>query len=164
MLDSFKHQLKDFGRELGCIWKSLSEGWHALSGRSSDPLARFFRNNKDITSPVNGALAACRRWSKLAGEVTGKIIMARPETPDMEQKYCHVMVEGNVIYLSVEKHLASRTHGVLYSIMERACGAFGRTLHRRVDVDQAASRCTKGVSSARRPKAGNESSKTITLS
>jgi HSP20 family protein len=151
MLDSFKHRLKDFGREPGCIWKSFSEGWHALSGRSSDPLARFFRNNKDMTSPVSGALAACRRWSKLAGEVTGKIIMARPETPAMEQRYCHVMVEGNVIYLSVEKHSAGRTHGVLYSIME----------HRRVDVDQAASRCTKGVSSARRPEAGGESSKTI---
>jgi HSP20 family protein len=161
MLDSFKHRLKNLGREPGSIWESLSGGWHALSGRSSDPLARFFRNNKDMTSPVSGALAACRRWSKLAGEVTGKIIMTRTQTPAMEQRYCHVMVEGNVIYLSVEKHSAGRTHGVLYSIMERACGAFGRTLHRRVDVDQAASRCTKGVSSARRPEAGGESSKTI---
>jgi HSP20 family protein len=164
MLDSFKHRLKDFGREFGCIWKSFPGGWHALSGPSSGPLARFFRTNKDMTSPVSGALAACRRWSKLAGEVTGKIIMARPEAPSMEQKYCHVMVEDNVIYLSVEKHLASRTHGVLHSIMERACGAFGRTLHRLVHVDQAATRGTKGVSSARRPKAGGESSKTIPLS
>jgi len=168
MLDSLKQAGKNIGREIGHTWESLSEGWRELLSRSSDALTHFSRNSKNGLRPENGALATLPRWGLLVGEVeeTDKEIVVRVEVPGMEKEDCRITIEGNVLYLSGEKRFKQETHDSTYHVMERAYGAFQRTisLPRNVDVDKAEASYKNGVMSIRLPKVAGGNNRTIRVS
>lgn len=167
MLDSLKQAGKNIGRELGRAWENLSEGWRELLSRSNDALTHFSRN-KNETQTEGGALATFPRWGLLAGEVeeTDSEIVVRVEVPGMEREDCHITIDGNLLYLSGEKHFKREASDSTYHVMERAYGAFQRTipLPRNVDMDKAEANYKSGVLSIRLPKVVGENSRTIRLS
>ncbi len=168
MLDSLKQAGKNIGRELSRTWESLSDGWRELLSRSSEALTHFSRSNKNETHPGDGALATFPRWSLLAGEVeeTDKDIVVRVEVPGMEKENCRITIDGNLLCLSGEKHFERETVDSTYHVMERAYGAFQRTipLPRSVDASKAEASYKNGVLSIRLPKVTGESGKTIPVS
>ena len=169
MLDNLKQAGKNIGRELGRAWENLSEGWRELLSRSSDALTHFAHNKDEVRQGQDGgALATFPRWSLLAGEVeeTAKEIVVRIETPGMEKEDCHITIEGNVLYLSGEKHFQREDIGSTYHVMERAYGSFQRAipLPRNVDTDNAEASYKNGVLTVRLPKSDNVTAKAITLS
>lgn len=176
MLDSLKHAGMNIGRELGRelgrglgrAWEGLSEGWRELLSRSSNALTHFSPNRRDEAQPESGALATFPRWSLLAGEVeeTDKEIVVRVEVPGMEKNDCRITIEGNMLHLRGEKHFERETGGSTYHVMERAYGAFQRTipLPRNVDTDRAEANYRNGVLSIRLPKAAADNSRNIRVS
>jgi len=156
MLNSLKQTGRNIGHEIGRTWENLSEGWRELLSRSSDALTHFARN-KDEKQGEKGALATFPQWSLLAGEVeeTGKEIVVRVELPGMEKDDCSITIEGNILYLSGEKRFARDTDDSTYHVMERAYGAFQRTipLPRNVDMEKAKASFKNGVLTVRLPKA-----------
>lgn len=168
MLDSLKEAGKNIGRELGRAWENLSEGWRELLSRSNDALTHFSHSNKNEPPSKGGELAPFPRWSLLAGEVeeTDKEIVVRVEAPGMEKEDCRIAIEGNMLHLSGEKRFERETHDSTYHVMERAYGAFQRTipLPRGVDADKAEASYKNGVLTVRLPKVASEKGRTIPVS
>ena len=171
MLDSLKQAGKNIGRELNRAWENLSEGWRELLSRSGDSLTHF-AHGKDVeetaASPLATSLAKFPRWSLLAGEVeeTGKDVVVRVEVPGMDKDDCRITIEGNMLYLSGEKRFERETHDSTYHVMERAYGAFQRSipLPRNVDIDKAEASYKNGVLTVRLPKSGGDTAKSIPVS
>ncbi len=168
MLDSLKQAGVNMGRELGRAWEGLSEGWRELLGRSGSALTHFSLDRRDEAQPGRGAPAAFPRWSLLAGEVeeTDKEIVVRVEVPGLEKKDCRITIEGNMLHLSGEKHFEWESGGGTYHVMERAYGAFQRTIRlpRNVDTDRAEANYRNGVLSIRLPKAATDNPRNIRVS
>jgi HSP20 family protein len=138
MLDSLKQAGKNVGREISRTWENMSEGWRDLLNRSSNALTHFSHHEARHPETKQGdALATFPRWSLLAGEVeeTDKEILVRVEAPGMEKEDCRITIEGNVLYLSGEKRYARESHDSTYHVMERAYGAFQRTIPLPCNVD-----------------------------
>ena len=167
MLNSLKQAGKNIGRELSRTWENLSEGWRELLSRSNNALTHFSRS-KDVEQAESRELATFPRWSLLAGEVeeTEKEIVVSVEVPGMEKEDCHITIEGNTLYLSGEKRFERETQDSTYHVMERAYGAFQRSipLPRNVDIDKADASYKNGVLTVRLPKAGSENIKSIKVS
>ena len=167
MLNSLKQTGKNIGHEISRAWESLSEGWHELLSRSSDALTHFTRH-KDDAQEGGSALATLPRRSLLAGELeeTDKDVLVRVELPGMDRDDCIVTIEGNLLRLSGEKRFERETHDSTYHVMERAYGAFERSipLPRNVNVEQAEASFKNGVLTVRLPKQGATSSKSIRVS
>ena len=90
----------------------------------------------------------------------------RVEVPGMQKEDCRITIEDNLLCLSGEKRFERETSGSTYHVMERAYGAFQRTipLPRNVDADKAEASYKNGVLSIRLPKVAGENSRTITVS
>ncbi len=170
MLNSLKQTGKNISREIGRAWESLSEGWRELLSRSGDALTHFGRHKggKEEDKNEGGALATFPQWSLLAGEVeeTPTDIVVRVEVPGMEKEDCRITIDGNVLYLSGEKHLERETHDSTYHVMERAYGVFERAiaLPRNVNIDKAEAHYKNGVLTVRLPKEGSGKAKSIQVS
>lgn len=164
MLDTLKQSGRKLGHELGRAWDTLSEGWREMFSRSSDALTQFV-HGKEEQHPKDSLLAPFPRWSLLAGEVeeTDKEIVVRLELPGMQKEDCQITVDGNVLYVSGEKHAERSSHDSTYHVMERAYGSFQRTiaLPRNVFADRAKASFKNGVMTVRLPKANGEKSHTI---
>ena len=158
MLDTLKQAGKNIGREINRAWESLSEGWRELLSRGSDSLTHF-SHPKGKETQEGGALATSLarfpRWSLLAGEVeeTEKDVVVRVEVPGMEKEDCNITIEGNMLHLSGEKRFERETHDSTYHVMERAYGAFRRSipLPSNVDIDKAEANYKNGVLTVRLP-------------
>jgi len=167
MLDSLKQAGRNIGRELSRTWENLSEGWRELLSRSSNALTHFSLNKAEALTQ-SGSLATFPRWGLLSGEVEemDNEIVVRVEVPGMEKEDISITIEGNTLYLSGEKRYERETRDSTYHVMERAYGAFQRSipLPRNVDADGAKASYKNGVLSIRLPKMTGESSRTIRLS
>lgn len=167
MLDSLKLSGKKIGHEIGRAWDSLAEDWREMSSRSGDALTPFV-HGKEEEHPKDSLLAPFPRWSLLAGEVeeTGKEIVVRLELPGMQKEDCQIAVDGNVLYVSGEKHAERSRHDSTYHVMERAYGSFQRTiaLPRNVFADRATAAYKNGVMTIHLPKANGEKSHLIPVS
>jgi HSP20 family protein len=167
MLNSLKQTSQTLGREITRAWESLSDGWHELLSRSSNALTHFKRNKDDMPD-TGGALATFPSWSLLAGELeeTAKDMVVRVELPGMDKDDCQIRIEGNVLYLSGEKRFERDTDESTYHVMERAYGAFQRSipLPRNVNIDQAEASFKNGVLIVRLPKEGSDKGKSIAVS
>ena len=133
MLNTLKQAGKNIGRELNRAWESLSEGWRELISRGGESLTHFThvrQNEGEDGGGVPETSDAFPRWSLLAGEVeeTAKDIVVRVEAPGMEKEDCRISIEGNMLHVSGEKRFERETHDSTYHIMERAYGAFQRTI------------------------------------
>jgi HSP20 family protein len=166
MLDALKQTSKNIGREISRAWDNLSEGWRELLSRGSDSLTLFTRH-KDETQTEN-ALVTFPRWSLLAGELeeTDKDVLVRVEVPGMDKDDCRITIEGNLLRLSGEKRFERETHDSTYHVMERAYGAFERTipLPRNVNIDKAEASVRNGVLTVRLPKEGMDKSRSLKVS
>ena len=165
MLDSLKQAGRTIGRELNRAWESLAEGWRELLSRSGDALTHFARD-KDADQQT--ALATFPHWSLLAGEVeeTSNDVVVRVEVPGMKKEDCSISIEGNTLKLSGEKHIERETHDSTYHVMERAYGAFQRSipLPRNVDIDRAEASYSNGVLTVRLPKTASEQARSVPVS
>ena len=99
-------------------------------------------------------------------EETDKDVLVRLELPGMEKDDCQITIEGNMLHLSGEKRFEREAHDSTYHLMERAYGAFERSipLPRNVNVEQAEASFKNGVLTVRLPKQGATSSKSIRVS
>lgn len=167
MLNSLKETGKTLGREISRAWESLSEGWHELLSRSGNALTHFTRRKED-EQPASSELAAFPRWSLLAGELeeTAKDVVVRIEVPGMDKDDCQITIEGNMLHLSGEKRFERETSDSTYHVMERAYGAFQRSipLPRNVNIDKAQASVKNGVLTVRLPKQGGDKSRSISVS
>ncbi|MEK7792386.1 MAG: Hsp20/alpha crystallin family protein [Pseudomonadota bacterium] len=168
MLDSLKVAGKNISQELGRTWENLRSGWNELLTRSNDALIHFTHKKDEDLSETSSFISAFPSWSLLAGEIeeTDKDILVRIEVPGMEKEDFHLTVDGNFLYLSGEKHVKRESIESTFHIMERAYGAFQRTipLPRNVDADKAEASYKSGVLMIRLPKATGGSIRTISLS
>lgn len=167
MLDSLKKTGKNIGREINRAWDNLSEGWNELFSRSGNALTRFTR--RKVNAPDDRAdLALLPSWSLLAGELeeTGKDVVVRVELPGMDKDNCSVTIEGNVLYVIGEKRFERETTDSTYHLMERAYGAFRRSivLPRNVDTAKAKASFKNGVLTVRLPKQGGNEARSIPVS
>jgi HSP20 family protein len=167
MLDSLKQTSQTLGREISRAWDNLSEGWHELLSRSSNALTHFTHHKTD-TKKAGGELASFPSWSLLAGELeeTDKDMLVRIELPGMDKNDCQIRIEGNVLYLSGEKRFVRETKDSTYHVMERAYGAFHRSipLPRNVAIDKAEASFKNGVLTVRLPKEGSNQARSIAVS
>jgi HSP20 family protein len=160
MLNTLSHTSKNLGQEIGRAWDKLTEGWRELLSRSSAALTHF-GHHKDSKAggdkQAGSALAGFPRWGLLAGEVeeTAGEVVVRIELPGLDKQDCQVSIEGNLLQLRGEKRFERETHNSTYHMMERAYGAFQRTipLPRNVSVDHARASFSHGVLTVRLPKA-----------
>lgn len=153
----------DIGREISRAWDSLSEGWHELLSRGSNALTHFTHRKAEKEAPDR--MVAFPRWSLLAGELeeTGKDVIVRVELPGMDKDDCSVTIEGNVLLLRGEKRFERETDDSTYHVMERAYGAFQRTipLPRNVNIEHAQAKFKNGVLTVRLPKTDTARSESI---
>lgn len=167
MLNSLKETGKTLGREISRAWESLSEGWHELLSRSGNALTHFTRRKED-EQQASSELAAFPRWSLLAGELeeTAKDVVVRIEVPGMDKDDCQITIEGNMLHLSGEKRFERETSDSTYHVMERAYGAFQRSipLPRNVNIDKAQASVKNGVLTVRLPKQGGDKARSISVS
>lgn len=167
MLDSLKESGKTIGRGLERAWDSLAEGWREMFNRGSEALTHFVRG-KEEDAPGSSALTAFPHWSLLAGEVeeTDQDVVVRLELPGLQKEDCRITVDGNLLYVSGEKHIERSSHGSTYHVMERAYGSFHRAiaLPRKVDADKARAAFKNGVLCVRLPKLDQGSSRRIVVS
>ncbi len=168
MFDSFRQAGESISRELSHTWENLTEGWHELLSRSNDALTHFVRKNDEEKNLENShSITSFPRWSLLAGEVeeTDKEILVRIEVPGMEKEDLQMMIDGNVLYLSGEKHFERESRDSNYHIMERAYGAFKRAipLPHNVCTDDAEASYKNGVLKIHLPKTSSEKVKNIPL-
>lgn len=164
MLNSLKQTGRNIGREINRAWESLTEGWHELLSRSGNALTQFTRRKAD--EQRSGAeLAMSPRWSLLAGELeeTSKDVVVRVELPGMDKDNCTITIDGNVLHLSGEKHFERETDDSTYHFMERAYGAFQRSiaLPRNVNTAKAKASFKNGVLTVRLPKQGGDKATSI---
>lgn len=167
MLNTLKQTGKNIGREINRAWDNLAEGWHELLSRSGNALTRFTHRKAD-ESDDGADLSLLPSWSLLAGELeeTGKDVVVRVELPGMDKDNCSITIEGNVLHLSGEKRFERETTDSTYHLMERAYGAFRRSivLPRNVNTAKAKASFKNGVLTVRLPKQGGDEARSIPVS
>lgn len=86
-------------------------------------------------------------------------MLLRLELPGLDKDDCKIVIEGNVLHLSGEKRFERETDDSTYHVMERAYGAFQRSivLPRNVNIEQAQASFKNGVLTVRLPKQGSDS-------
>ena len=159
MLNTLKQTGRNIGREINRAWDNLSEGWRELLSRSSHALTHFARG-KELAEPEERVMdivpPGFPRWSLLAGELeeTPRDVLVRVELPGLDKEDCRVTIEGNVLRVSGEKRFERDTEDSTYHVMERAYGAFERTipLPRNVAIEQARASFKNGVLTVHLPK------------
>ncbi len=166
MLDSIKQTGRSISRELSHAWGSLSSGWHELLSRSSNALTHFTHGKSDEKSDTLAG-DTFPTWSLLAGELeeTGKDVVVRLELPGMDKEDCEVILDGNTLYVSGEKHSERETSDSTYHVMERAYGYFQRAipLPRNVTLDHANASFKNGVLTVRLPKTADASDRSYSI-
>lgn len=157
MLDALKETGKNIGTEINRAWDNLTEGWRELLSRSSNALTHFKRHQDDKLKD-GGVPATFPRWSLLSGELeeTAHDLVVRVEVPGMDKDDCQVTIVGDTLFLSGEKRFKRETHDSTYHVLERAYGAFQRSipLPCKVKIDQAEASYKNGVLTVRLPKEG----------
>lgn len=164
MLDSLKEAGKNIGHEIGRAWDVVSDGWRELFSRSSNALTHF-SHTRDVSPPPGAIFAPYPRWSLLASEVeeTENEIVVRIELPGMDKKDCQVTIEGNRLILTGRKHFERVNDDSEFHVMERAYGAFQRSiaLPKNVRDELAEASYRNGVLTIRLPKQETAQSRSI---
>jgi HSP20 family protein len=89
----------------------------------------------------------------------------RLELPGMDKADCQVILDGNTLYLSGEKHPERETSDSTYHVKERAYGFFQRAipLPRNVTLNEAHAAFKNGVLTVRLPKAAGASDRSHSI-
>ena len=158
MLDSLREAGKSIGRELNRAWESLSDGWRELLSRCSNALVHFERSG-------NGNDDQFPRWSLMNAEVeeTPAELVVRLEMPGVGKESFSIRIVGNTLFIRGEKRWLRESAGSTYHLVERAYGAFERTivLPKNVDSEKSQASYVDGILSVRLPKAVSETVRNI---
>ena len=158
MLDSLREAGKSIGRELNRAWESLSDGWRELLSRCSNALVHFERSG-------NGNDDQFPRWSLMYAEVeeTPAELVVRLEMPGVGKESFSIRIVGNTLFIRGEKRWLRESEGSTYHLVERAYGAFERTivLPKNVDSEKSQASYVDGILSVRLPKAVSETVRNI---
>ena len=142
----------------------MADGWRELLARSSNALTHF-SHTRDVSPPPGAIFAPYPRWSLLASEVeeTEKEIVVRIELPGMDKKDCQVTIEGKRLILTGRKHFERVSDDSEFHVMERAYGAFQRSiaLPKNVRDELAEASYRNGVLTIRLPKQETAQSRSI---
>lgn len=164
MLNSIRRTGKTIGRELNTAWARLAEGWRELAGHSGAALTHFSHNASE-SQEAEKSLSVLPCWGLVAGEVeeTKNHLLVRVELPGMEKEDFRIIIEGNLLCISGEKHFSREAHDSTYHFMERAYGAFERTipLPHQVDAGRAESSYRNGILEVRLPKVRSRHALTV---
>lgn len=167
MLQTLKETGKDIGTEIGRAWDSLSDGWRDLLSRSNSALTRFTRAGQEKRQDSSNE-ERLPRWGLLAGELaeTAKEVVVRVELPGLDKEDCEISIEGNVLQVRGEKRFERESSDSTYHVMQRAYGAFQRSiaLPRNVDTEHAQASFKNGVLTVRLPKEGSDQPRRIAVS
>ncbi len=159
MLDSLKEAGKSIGRELTRAWESLSDGWRELLSRCGSALARYERPKYDHESDS----FPC--WGLINAEVeeTPSDLVVRVEMPGVGKESFSIQIIGNTLFIRGEKQLVRESEESTYHLVERAYGAFERTiaLPKNVDSERSQASYVNGVLLIRLPKAISETVRNI---
>ncbi len=159
MLDSLKEAGKSIGRELTHAWESLSDGWRELLGRCSSALVRYERLKYDNESDS----FPC--WGLVNAEVEETVsdLVVRVEMPGVDKGSFSIQMIGNTLFIRGEKQLVRESEGSTYHLVERAYGAFERTiaLPQNVDSEKSQASYVNGVLLIRLPKTISETVRNI---
>jgi HSP20 family protein len=159
MLDSLKEAGKSIGRELTRAWESLSDGWRELLSRCSSALVRYERPKYDNESDS----FPC--WGLVNAEVeeTASDLVVRVEMPGVDKGSFSIQMIGNTLFIRGEKQLVRESEGSTYHLVERAYGAFERTiaLPQNVDSEKSQASYVNGVLLIRLPKTISETVRNI---
>ena len=114
---------------------------------------RLFNTFFDVPAPANGG--SLRRWVPAMDLVeTDDSYVLRADLPGLSEGDINIEVENNVLTVSGERKAEHEDKGEGYYRVERAFGAFSRslTLPKGVDADAVTARFDRGVLEVRIPK------------
>jgi HSP20 family protein len=138
--------LKNLGDTVRHGWHDLADNWRDLVDRGSSALTRFFPRQ---TADEAGSALAFPRWGMLAGEVIDQKneIIVQLELPGVRKEDCKVSVVDGYLCVEGEKRTTHEHTGSSYRMMQRAYGAFRRTvqLPPEADADSAHAELRDGV-------------------
>jgi HSP20 family protein len=128
---------------------------------------RLFNTAFDAPVPGgNGGSGAARRWMPAMDLVeTGDHFVLRADLPGLSEDDVKIEVEDGVLTVSGERRSEHEAKGEGYHRVERAFGAFSRslTLPRGVDADAVEAAFDKGVLEVRIPKPEERKPRRITI-
>ncbi len=116
---------------------------------------RLFNTFFDAPSPGNGGQAVARRWIPAMDVVeTDDSFVLRADLPGMSEQDVNIELEDNVLTISGERKAEHERNGEGYYRVERAWGAFSRslTLPEGVEADAVKASFDTGVLEVRIPK------------
>ena len=130
-------------------WEPLRE-----FGALQNEMNRLFNTVFDTPAPGNGG-ATMRRWMPAMDLVeTDDAYVLRADLPGLDEKDVSIEFEDNVLTISGERKSEHESKSEGYHRVERAFGAFSRslTLPQGVDAEKVEANFDKGVLEVRIPK------------
>lgn len=105
-------------------------------------------------------------WRELLSRSGNALTHFSRRKEDEQQASSELTIEGNMLHLSGEKRFERETSDSTYHVMERAYGAFQRSiaLPRNVNIDKAQASFKNGVLTVRLPKQGSDKPRSISVS
>ncbi len=156
---------------MGSFWESLTDGWKHLTHTASTALTRF-RAGDDTNLPAqsqidDASFAPTRSWAVLGGDIfeDDKRLVIRLELPGVTRDDIQLEVRGESLVVSGEKRFAHEATEGRWRVMQRAYGAFRRSVPLPVAVvsDQASASYRDGVLRIELPKAHPGEPKSIRI-
>ncbi len=140
-----------------------AEGWYALRHRAAHALTHFTPTPAPSNAPDVVAETAeeehlhhAARWALLPADMaeSSAEVTVRLEVPGAEPDRFEIEVTGEILTVRGQKEAEDAGPADRYYLLERAYGAFERTIHlpATVDPDRAAARYRNGVLTITLPK------------
>ncbi|MFP4062732.1 MAG: Hsp20/alpha crystallin family protein [Halochromatium sp.] len=167
-LQQFRENVTD---TWGRFVQGWSQGWNELSHRAAGAMTRFWPKSsgtgaRDKHEQEQHALRSSG-WGVLAAEVLDEEdrIRVRLEAPGMKKEDFNLTVLDNCLLIHGEKHVEDERSEGRYRVMERAYGAFERSipLPAMVDIDRAQARYERGVLRVELPKTAPEQRRRVAV-
>jgi HSP20 family protein len=135
-MDPLKDLRSRLEEKVGLAWDLLAEGWRELLSRGGGALTHF--NTSTEGTDRTSTPRTFPRWSFLAGETweTAQSLINRIEVPGMRKEDFDISIRGNLLVVRGLKRSEAEHESRRYSLMERAYGAFERTMPLTHNVDQ----------------------------
>ena len=156
-------------RGLESAWDQLAEGWRELRDRASAALTRFHPLGTAGDAPTREEAHARRgaSWGLLAAEVLedDQAVEVRLEAPGMKASDFDLSVHDQHLVVRGEKRVNRQIDDGRFHVMERAYGAFQRSipLPSAVDETRAEAHYEDGVLVIRLPRTQQSRRRRITV-
>lgn len=143
-------------------WEPVAE-----LGTIQNEMNRLFNTFFDQSNPTGRNSGASRRWIPAMDLVeTGDHYVLRADLPGLSDEDVNVQLEDNVLTISGERKAEHETQQEGYYRLERAFGAFSRslTLPEGIDPDGVQAHFDRGVLEIRIPKPAQKKPRQVQIS